>query len=226
MSQQTITQTVCDKCRRPPDGDSPDCVYAYTCGHDVCNECARDWPLCVICGKGVLNTATVYGAKCSVKTIDGKVVDHEFVDPSNERVRANGYTMCLRCGLLKPPESPALQPMLDEVESTIRSVFNNLPKRQTELMSVDHVNLDGSRSPPHIKSWYVCRFCASEAVAIFDIPEGCACYPDDRVQTLCMQHVVGATPIGAMTLKEDLTKDKEFTKWWEARNGGIEVQKG
>jgi hypothetical protein len=197
MSQQTITQTVCDKCGRPPDGDSPDCVYAYTCGHDVCNECGRVYPLCVVCGKGVLNTAVIYGAKCSVK-VDNKVVDHEFVDPSNERVRADGYLMCLRCGLLKPPA----------VTVTSFRPVAELPAafQPRQLWAANSV--------------YFCRFCPAEAVAIFDTPEGCACHPDDRVQTLCMQHIVGATPIGAMTLKEDLTKDKAFTKWWEARNGG------
>lgn len=29
-----------------------------------------------------------------------------------------------------------------------------------------------------------------EAVARFSTPNGCACFPDDREQDLCMQHIV------------------------------------
>ena len=49
-----------------------------------------------------------------------------------------------------------------------------------------------------------CRFCAWVAVARFALPQGCACYPDDREQALCVQHVVNAEPIGAMELIEVL----------------------
>lgn len=61
-----------------------------------------------------------------------------------------------------------------------------------------------------------CRFCTAEAVAVFDVPEGCACYPDDRQQALCMQHVVGESSIGGMILVDDLTMNGAFTKWWTA----------
>jgi hypothetical protein len=46
----------------------------------------------------------------------------------------------------------------------------------------------------------VCRFCGSLAAARFRLDRGCVCYPDDRIQDLCMQHVVRATPLGGMEL--------------------------
>lgn len=57
-----------------------------------------------------------------------------------------------------------------------------------------------------------CRFCNDGAVAIFALNEGCLCFPDDREQALCMQHVIKANPIGSMTIKQDLTLNNEFTK--------------
>jgi hypothetical protein len=47
-----------------------------------------------------------------------------------------------------------------------------------------------------------CRFCGegSSAVGKYAMPEGCFCYPNDREQALCAQHVIRATPIGAMEL--------------------------
>jgi hypothetical protein len=62
-----------------------------------------------------------------------------------------------------------------------------------------------------------CRFNDSEAVAVFAMSEGCVCFPDDREQALCMQHIVRATPLGEMTLIRDLTVDGAFTRWWEGR---------
>lgn len=35
-----------------------------------------------------------------------------------------------------------------------------------------------------------------EAVARFKTPQGCVCYPDDREQDLCMQHVIKDGMIG------------------------------
>jgi hypothetical protein len=49
-----------------------------------------------------------------------------------------------------------------------------------------------------------CRFCGKPAVAVFKLPEGCLVFKNDREQALCPQHVVSATPIGAMTLSEVL----------------------
>lgn len=59
-----------------------------------------------------------------------------------------------------------------------------------------------------------CRFCGSPAVAVFSVPDGCSCYPDDREQALCMQHVVKRNPLGEMILIEDLTVGGAFTKEW------------
>ena len=36
-----IEMEVCDVCMRPPNGDSPDCLYWKPCGHVICNECSR-----------------------------------------------------------------------------------------------------------------------------------------------------------------------------------------
>lgn len=63
-----------------------------------------------------------------------------------------------------------------------------------------------------------CRFCDDPAVAIFYLPQGCICHPEDRQQALCMQHVVKSNPIGDMALDEDLTEDNKFTDWWERRD--------
>jgi hypothetical protein len=46
-----------------------------------------------------------------------------------------------------------------------------------------------------------CRFCAAPAVAVYAMDRGCACYPEDREQSLCIQHIVSATPRGKMELK-------------------------
>ena len=59
-----------------------------------------------------------------------------------------------------------------------------------------------------------CHFCNSGAVAGFFMPEGCWCYPKDREQVLCMQHVIKATPLGGMELIGDFTVDREFSEWW------------
>jgi hypothetical protein len=52
-------------------------------------------------------------------------------------------------------------------------------------------------------------------VAVFELSAGCVCYPVDREQALCMQHIVRATPLGTMELTDDLSARGEFTKWWE-----------
>lgn len=58
-----------------------------------------------------------------------------------------------------------------------------------------------------IPEWLVplCRFCRWPAVGIFELNRGCLCFPEDREQALCMQHVVRATPLGDMSLLIDLT---------------------
>ena len=58
-----------------------------------------------------------------------------------------------------------------------------------------------------------CRFCSAKALGRFALDKGCLCYPDDREQDLCQQHVVRATPLGSMELLVDYTLDGSFTRW-------------
>ena len=44
---------VCDVCGRPPDGDSPDFLFAMTCRHDICNECLKGRDKCPKCNEGI-----------------------------------------------------------------------------------------------------------------------------------------------------------------------------
>lgn len=46
----------------------------------------------------------------------------------------------------------------------------------------------------------VCRFCKSPAAGRFKLDTGCFCYPDDREQDLCPQHIIRATPVGSFEL--------------------------
>src|SRR5438132_14028642 len=41
-----------------------------------------------------------------------------------------------------------------------------------------------------------CRMCDSLAIGRFSLDRGCVVYPDDKVQNLCPQHVIDATPLG------------------------------
>jgi hypothetical protein len=66
-----------------------------------------------------------------------------------------------------------------------------------------------------------CRFCDSKPVAVFAFDSGCVCYPEDRRQALCMQHVVRATPLGSMQLAQDLTCDGAFGDWWRRHRCGV-----
>lgn len=49
-----------------------------------------------------------------------------------------------------------------------------------------------------------CRFresgCGGEAVARYSVPKGCACWPLDTEQDLCLQHASEAEPLGPMRL--------------------------
>ena len=58
-----------------------------------------------------------------------------------------------------------------------------------------------------------CLLCDDLAVAVFDMPEGCACRPD-KVQPLCAQHAFKATPAAGMMLIKDLTEGERFTDHW------------
>ena len=52
-----------------------------------------------------------------------------------------------------------------------------------------------------------CRFCHHGAVAVFTLSDGCACFPDDREQALCAQHIVRASPLGSMELKDVVDRE-------------------
>lgn len=41
-----------------------------------------------------------------------------------------------------------------------------------------------------------CRHCDDHAVARYKTPQGCVCFPDDREQDLCMQHIIKDGMIG------------------------------
>jgi len=58
-----------------------------------------------------------------------------------------------------------------------------------------------------------CLLCDSPAVAIFDMPEGCACRPE-KTQALCSHHAFKTTPQAGMMLIKDLTEDEKFTDVW------------
>jgi hypothetical protein len=59
-----------------------------------------------------------------------------------------------------------------------------------------------------------CRFaaagCKDEAVARYSVPQGCACWPCDTVQDLCLHHASEAEPLGEMKIikvySEELVK--------------------
>ena len=54
---------------------------------------------------------------------------------------------------------------------------------------------------PIEESVRTCRFgCEDPAVGEYDMSNGCACYPNDRTQILCVQHAISAEPLGTMML--------------------------
>ncbi len=71
----------------------------------------------------------------------------------------------------------------------------------------DEEEEEAMRYPP-----FYCRFGDGEAIAIWDMPGGCMCYPEDRAQALCLQHSRRATPLDGMTLLFDLTLGHRFTE--------------
>lgn len=60
-----------------------------------------------------------------------------------------------------------------------------------------------AENAPRVK----CLLCGAPAIAIFDMPGGCFCYPDETTQPLCPQHIIQAHPLGGMTLVKDLRAD-------------------
>lgn len=60
-----------------------------------------------------------------------------------------------------------------------------------------------------------CHLCNDEAIAIFMFTEGCYC-DKTPLQPLCLHHSFKSGPNnnGFMVLVEDLSYNKEFTKYW------------
>jgi hypothetical protein len=56
--------------------------------------------------------------------------------------------------------------------------------------------MDAVQDPPR------CRLCSDYAVARFKTPNGCVCYPDDREQDLCAQHIIKWGVIGESELMQ------------------------
>jgi hypothetical protein len=57
-----------------------------------------------------------------------------------------------------------------------------------------------------------CRFCDTEAIALYAMDKGCFCHPNDREQALCPQHITSATPIGSMEMFRVL--DPDVWEWF------------
>ena len=61
-----------------------------------------------------------------------------------------------------------------------------------------------------------CRFCNSDAAAVFTLEEGCLCFPAEREHAYCIQHIIRANPIGSMLLKEILDPERiAFYRQWQ-----------
>ncbi len=57
-----------------------------------------------------------------------------------------------------------------------------------------------------------CRFGDGPAAARFRTPQGCVCFPDDREQDLCMQHIIKDGTLGdKVEMIEDYTLGKVLT---------------
>jgi hypothetical protein len=54
-----------------------------------------------------------------------------------------------------------------------------------------------------------CKFCGQLAIVRVALPEGCLCYPEDREQALCPQHLDRASPLGEMFVLEDYYTRKD-----------------
>lgn len=46
--------------------------------------------------------------------------------------------------------------------------------------------------------------CSADAVVRVSVPNGCVCFPDETEQALCAQHWYKATPLGEMSVIEEL----------------------
>lgn len=52
-----------------------------------------------------------------------------------------------------------------------------------------------------------CIFGCDNPIGVYSVPDGCLCFPRDRMQTLCAQHLYGITTDGPVTLIKDLAPD-------------------
>lgn len=59
-----------------------------------------------------------------------------------------------------------------------------------------------------------------EAIGLFYLSQGCAVFPNERWQNLCLHHAMKATPIDGIELADDYSQGRQFSKWLEA-NGWI-----
>lgn len=55
-----------------------------------------------------------------------------------------------------------------------------------------------------------CLLCGAPAIAIYNMPGGCYVYPQVKIQALCPQHIIKASPQNGMELIEDLREDKSY----------------
>jgi phage portal protein BeeE len=79
----------------------------------------------------------------------------------------------------------AMEPILWEVRTDLSAMISNYFFFENDAV-------------PSV--WYMLDDQLSDEEAKRAMSEGCFCYPNDREQALCAQHVIRATPIGAMEL--------------------------
>jgi len=69
-----------------------------------------------------------------------------------------------------------------------------------------------------------CRFRGhAPAVAVVATSSGCTCFPDDRIQALCAQHVISAEPLGSFELIAAC--DPTIAARFEPGGPGVSVQR-
>ena len=81
----------------------PDCTQytLWDCGWTQPMSPPNRLHICLACDHKVL----IHGEKGFPRPISPiDACDHNYVDPSNEKVEANGYLLCIKCGTLKPPK--------------------------------------------------------------------------------------------------------------------------
>lgn len=55
-----------------------------------------------------------------------------------------------------------------------------------------------------------CLLCGASAIAVFAMSGGCIVYPQEKIQSLCPQHIIRATPLGKIILIKDLREDTSY----------------